>query len=33
MFWLGLFVGTLVGANVGVVMMALFLSNKNSTDG
>ena len=33
MFWLGLFVGVLVGANVGVVIMALFQSNKENTDG
>jgi hypothetical protein len=33
MFWLGLFVGAVLGANVGVLVMALFQHGKQKTDG
>lgn len=29
MFWLGLGIGTVIGGNLGVILMALFKANKN----
>ena len=29
MFWLGMIAGTVVGVNIGVMLMALFKMNKN----
>ena len=33
MFWFGLIIGITVGANFGVLLMALFKARKNETDG